>query len=268
MQVVAGAIWGKQPPTSVSQPKAITALQEIFESWRTLAPPSLQPNHRPAPASPRLNSRDSPRVVAPSPPSTSPMRDPSTAWSPPLQAAVTSLTPLPSAPTFHVTPHHLIFSNDHSPRVVSKPQQPLLPPAALGLPVWEPIAHCTRSRAPAPLALIASGRRYHECIQYRIPTAKTSCSPPVAIGFAGLCAMHHMTTPKTTNFAAFCSALSHEDNLCWPCQSLTLQPALFWSIANSDVILDTKPHGILHTPMRSAISAKALAQGRPPAPSV
>jgi hypothetical protein len=32
------------------------------------------------------------------------------------------------------------------------------------------------------------------------------------MGFAGLFTMHHMTTTETTNFAALCSALLHEDN--------------------------------------------------------
>jgi hypothetical protein len=126
-------------------------LQEIFESWRVLASPSLLPNHCPAPASPRVNSRNSPRAVAPSPPSTSPTWSPSTALRPPPQAAVISLTPAPSASTFHVTPCHLVFGNDQSPRVVSEPQQLLLPPAAPVLPVREPIAHRTRSRVPAHL---------------------------------------------------------------------------------------------------------------------
>ncbi len=130
-----------------------------------------------------------------------------------MPSTPTSITPSPSAPTFHITPCHLIFGNENSPRVLSKPQQPLLPPAALGPPVREPIAHCTRSLVPAPLALFASGRWYHECIQYRIPTAKSSCSPPVAMGFAGLCAMCHMTTAEATNFAALYSALLHKDNL-------------------------------------------------------
>jgi hypothetical protein len=31
--------------------------------------------------------------------------------------------------------------------------------------------------------------------------------------FLGLCTMHHMTTAETTDFAALCSALLHEDNL-------------------------------------------------------
>jgi hypothetical protein len=111
MQVIAGAIQGAPPPTSVSQLEAITVFQEIFDSWRLLAPPFLQPNHRPAPAIPRVNLRNSLWVVAPSSPSTRPMLAPSTALSPPPQAVVISLTHSPSAPTFHVTPYRLIFGN-------------------------------------------------------------------------------------------------------------------------------------------------------------
>ncbi len=143
LQVIEGAIRGTPPPTSVSQLKAITLLQEIFESWHALAPPSLWPTHCPAPTSPRVNARNHPSVVATSPPSRRPTWSPSTAVRPPLQPAVTSLTPAPSAPTFHVPLCHLVFGNDHSPRVVSKPQQPLLPPSVPVLPVWEPIAHCS-----------------------------------------------------------------------------------------------------------------------------
>jgi hypothetical protein len=212
LQVIMGAIRSAPPPAIVSQLKSITALQEIFESWHTLAPPSLWLNHCPAPASPRVNTRDSPRVVAPSPPSTSPALSPSTAWRLPSQAAATSLTPVLSAPTYHVTPCHLVFDDDHSPRVVSESQQPLLPPAAPALPVREPTANSTRSHAQASLALFASGGQFHECVQYCISTAKSSCSPPVAMGSAGLCAMYHMTTTETTNFAALCSALLQEDN--------------------------------------------------------
>jgi hypothetical protein len=32
------------------------------------------------------------------------------------------------------------------------------------------------------------------------------------MGFAGLCAMHHMMTAETTHFTALCSALLHQDN--------------------------------------------------------
>jgi hypothetical protein len=211
LQVIERAIQGAPPPTSVSQPIAIAALQEVFESWCSLAPHSLWLNHCSAPASPRVNLRNSPEVGSPSPPSTSPMLAPSRALSPPPQAAMTSLTPLPSAPTFHATPCCFVFGNAHSPRVVSKPQQPLLPPAALVLPVREPIAHRTRSRTPAALALFASGRQYHKYSQYHIPTAKSSCSPTKTMGYVGLCTMHHMVSAETTNFAALCSALLHKD---------------------------------------------------------
>jgi hypothetical protein len=136
LQVSAGAIRGAPPPTSVSQLEAITLLQEFFESWHELAPPSLRPTHRPAPASPRVNSCNSLRVATTSPPSTSPTWSPSTAVRPPPQPAMTSLAPALSAPTFHVTPSRLVFGNNHSPRVVSNPQQPLLHPSAPVLPVW------------------------------------------------------------------------------------------------------------------------------------
>ncbi len=212
LQVVAGTIRGAPPPTSVSQLKAITSLQEIFESWCTLDPPSLRPTHRPAPSPPRVNSGESPRVVAASPTSTSPMWSPSTAMRPPPQPAAISLTHAAYAPTFHVFPCQLGFGDDLSPRVVSASQQPLLSPAAPVFPVREPIAHCTRSRAPAALVLFASGGRFHECIQYCIPTAKSLRASSVAMGFADLCTIHHMPTAETSNFAALCSALLHEDN--------------------------------------------------------
>jgi hypothetical protein len=159
LQVVAGVIRGAPPQISIYQLKAITSLQEIIESWHALAPPSLRhcPTHRLAPSPPRVNLRDSPRVVATSPPSTSLTWSPSTAERPPPQPAAISLTLSASAPTFHVTPCWLVFGDDHSPRVVSASQQPVLSPAAPVLPVQEPIAHCTRSQAPSALALFASG---------------------------------------------------------------------------------------------------------------
>jgi hypothetical protein len=55
---------------------------------------------------------------------------------------------------------------------------------------------------------------------------------------------------------------------CWPSQSSTQQLTMFWSIANSGAILGTKPLGIPCMPMSLAVSAKALAQGSPPAPRV
>ena len=147
-----------------------------------------------------------------SPLSTSPTWSPSTGVRPLPQQVAISLTPAVSAPTFHVTPRRLVFSDDHSPRAVIASQQPLLPPAAPVLPVWEPLAHHTRSRAPAALVLFTSGGRFYECIQYHIPTANSLRAFSVAIGFAGLCTIHHMTTAETSNFADHCSALLHKDN--------------------------------------------------------
>jgi hypothetical protein len=198
--------------------------------------PSLRPTHCPAPSPPRVNLHESPRVVATSPLSTSPTWLPSTAVRPPPQPAATSLTPVASAPTFHVTPCRLVFGNNHSPRVVTTSQQPLLPPAAPVLPVQEPIAHCTRSRAPAALALFASGGQFHECIQYRIPTAKSARASSAAMGLRGSAPsitcqrLRHPTLPL---FAW----LSCTKTTRWLCQFSTLQPAICWSIVSSDVTL-------------------------------
>jgi hypothetical protein len=125
LQVIAGTIRGAPPPTRVSQLKAITSLQEIFESWCALAPPALCPTHRPAPSLPRVNLRESPRVVVTSPPSPGPTWSPSTAMRPPPQPAVTSRTPSVSAPTFHVTPRRLILplskGGERVPTALSSP---------------------------------------------------------------------------------------------------------------------------------------------------
>jgi hypothetical protein len=43
LQVVAVALTGAVPPTSISQVEAITNLRDIFESWQLLAPPSFRP---------------------------------------------------------------------------------------------------------------------------------------------------------------------------------------------------------------------------------
>jgi hypothetical protein len=94
LQVVAGAIRGAPPPTSVSQLEANTSLQDIFESWCALAPPSLHPTHHPAPSPPRVNLRKSPRVVATSPPSTSPTCSTSTVVRPPPQPAARLVIPV------------------------------------------------------------------------------------------------------------------------------------------------------------------------------
>jgi hypothetical protein len=131
----------------------------------------------------------------------------------PTTASTTSLTPTASASTFHVIPCWLVFGDDHSPRVVNASLQPLPSPAAPVLPVREPIAHRTRSQAPAALALFASGGEFHECVQYRVPMTKSSYFSSIAMGFAGLCAIHHMSTAETSNFAVLCVALLHDNPL-------------------------------------------------------
>jgi hypothetical protein len=49
LQVVAGALTGAAPPTSISQIEAIANLRGMFESWRLLAPPSFRPPQPPMP---------------------------------------------------------------------------------------------------------------------------------------------------------------------------------------------------------------------------
>jgi hypothetical protein len=85
--------------------------------------------------------------------------------------------------------------------------------------------------------------------------------------FAGLCAIHHMLTAETSNFATL-SLLSCTKRTCWPCQCLTLQPGICWSIASSNVTLGIRRHGIPPTPMSLAISSRAPAQGRLPTQNV
>jgi hypothetical protein len=58
-----------------------------------------------------------------------------------------------------------------------------------------------------PLALIAGGRPYHKGVTYRIPTAKATRSPPVQLGFAGLCVAFSMSPKEVNGFANLCSSL-------------------------------------------------------------
>ncbi len=175
LQVVAGALTGALPPTSISQVEAITNLRDIFESWRLLAPPSLQPPQLPMPGCPRVPTHEPPRVVSPSPPTPARPISASPAWSPPPRPAGFML--LLSSPVhlpFQATPCRLDFTGAPSLRVEFAPQLqlPITPPI---LPACEPIAHCTRARAPAPtpLAIFTTGRPLHECVKYQLPTAKT-----------------------------------------------------------------------------------------------
>jgi hypothetical protein len=84
LQVVAGALTGALPPTSISQVEAITNLRDIFESWQLLAPPAFQPPRIPMPGRPRVSTQEPPpRVASPSPPTPARPIVSSPPWSPP-----------------------------------------------------------------------------------------------------------------------------------------------------------------------------------------
>jgi hypothetical protein len=209
LQVVASAITGAAPPTSISQVEAITNLRDIFESWRLLAPPSFQPPRIPMPGRPRVPTpHEPPRVVSPSPPTPARQMVASPSWSPPPRPlGSTCLSPSPVQAPFQATPQRLDFTGTPSPRVGFSPQMPSpIPP--LRLPAREPVAHRTRSRAPAPapLALFTAGRPLHECVTYQMPTAKAMRAPVKPIGFAGLC--RAMPATEVSGFAGLCQALS------------------------------------------------------------
>ena len=115
--------------------------------------------------------------------------------------------PSPVQAPFQATPQRLNFTGTPSPRVGFSPQMPSsIPP--LSLPAREPVAHRTRSRAPAPapLALFTTGKPLHECVTYQMPTAKAIRSPVEPIGFAGLC--RAMPATEVLGFAGLCQALS------------------------------------------------------------
>jgi hypothetical protein len=83
-----------------------------------------------------------------------------------------------------------------------------LPPPVI--PIREPISHCTRSRAPTPLALFTAGRPLHKCVTYHIPTAK-SVQTTAEPGFAGLCKTMHPA--EIYGFAYLCQALMQMSGL-------------------------------------------------------
>jgi hypothetical protein len=113
------------------------------------------------------------------------------------------------------------------PRVLREPRQPdVLPPhpPPLSLPVRKPISHCTRSRAPAPLALFLAGWPYHEQVRYHIPTAKALRPSEDPLAFAGLCEAFDMNPAEEEGFAYLCEALTLEDSP-EPLALLVLDPA-------------------------------------------
>ncbi len=178
LQVVAGALSGAAPPTSIYQVNAIANLWDIFESWHLLALPTLHPSRCPTPGLPRVHSQDAPRVAIMQPPTPMPMLSPSPAWIPPPRPNSSLRLPLPAPPAGHATPWQLNFSDmpaPPSPRMLSEPRQSNVwppHPTPLSLPARKPIAHRTHSQAPAPLALFLAGQPYHKQVKYHIPTAK------------------------------------------------------------------------------------------------
>jgi hypothetical protein len=159
------------------------------------------------PGRPRVPIQDPPRVVLPSLPTPAQPLVASPPWSPPPRpSGSTFLSPTPVQAPFQATPRRLDFTVTPLPRVGILPQ--LTSPTPLpSLPVREPIAQRTRSRAPAPapLALVTAGRPLHECVTYQMPTAKTIKSPVEPIGFAGLC--RAMPATEVSGFAGLCQAL-------------------------------------------------------------
>ncbi len=218
LQVVVGALSGAAPSTTISQVNAIANLWDIFESWHLLAPPTLRPSHFPTPGLRRVHSQDAPRGAIMQLPTPTPTLSPSPAWIPPAQPNSSLRLPWPAPAARHATPWQLDFSDmpaPSAPRVLSEPRQPnvwpLYPPP-LSLPVRKPIAHCTRSRAPALLALFLADRPYHKQVKYHISTAKALWTHEEPLAFAGLCEALDMKPAKVEGFAYLCKALTLEDS--------------------------------------------------------
>ncbi len=216
LQQVPGALTGATPPTSISQVDAIANLRDIFESWRLLAPPNLWLSTGPSQGIPRVHSHIAPRsaMSLPASPSLSCTPPPARTPQPPAIApqSIRQQAPTPRQPT----PRRLDFADTPAqpiPRVpvVSPPANSYPPPAPPVLPVCEPISHCTRSCAQAPLALFTSGRPYHEQVKYHIPNAKATRSAEEPLAFAGLCETYHMKLAEVDVFALLCEALTLEN---------------------------------------------------------
>jgi hypothetical protein len=203
LQVVAGALTGAAPPTSIWV-DAIANLWEIFESWRLPAPLACRPTCTPTPGHPRVPTHEAPRVISLPLPTPSPLGSPIPSCTPPPRPAVsTLLLPAPLPPCFQATPQWLDFSGAPSPRMVIEPCH-MLPLPLPVLPTCKPISHCTCSCAPAPLALFTAGQLFHKCVTYQIPTAKSVRSLAEPIGFAGLCKA--MQPAEVDGFVYLCKA--------------------------------------------------------------
>jgi hypothetical protein len=209
---MSGTLKDAPPPTTITQVKAIANLRDLFESWRLLGPQPTNQARILSPGRPRVPNQELPRVATPLLPSN--MASPAPARTLPPGSASPIRIVCPVTPSFQITPHWITFTDIPSPRMVSPPPRVAIKPSSSSvLPPREPIAHRTRSRAVAPpLALLAGGRPYHEGITYRIPTAKATRSPPVQLGFAGLCKAFSMSPKEVDGFANLCSSLAKIDH--------------------------------------------------------
>jgi len=156
LQAIAGALKDAPLPSTITQLEAITNLRDLFESWRLLSPPPS--NQSLFPGCPRVPYQEPPRVATPLSPSRT--FSPAPARSPDSSIRSSHPSVMPRRLTFADSPSPLVVAP--SPRVVIEPNLPQI------LPPREPIAHRTRSRAPAP------SRPYHELVTYNIPTAKST----------------------------------------------------------------------------------------------
>ena len=207
LQVISGALKDSPLPTTISQLDAITNLRDIFESWRLLIPSPTKQSRVPVPGIPRVPDQALPRVATPAAPSHA--FSPAPAKSLPPASAIRSpqRSPLP----FLVAPRCLTFTDPPLPLVISPPPRVAMEP---NLPQREPIAQRTRSRAPAPpLALFTGTCPYHERVTYNVPTAKTTRSLPVPLGFVGLCEAFSLSPKESNGFANLCSSLDKMDCL-------------------------------------------------------
>ena len=201
LHTIASALKDAPLPTTITQHNAIANLCELFESWRLLSPPANIQARIPSPARPRVPAEALPRVATPS-------LSPSSAWTPtPPASAIRS--PVPSPLPFPVAPRRISFADSPLPPAVAPSPRVVIAPT---LPPRAPIAHRTRSRAPAPpLALFAGARPYHELVTYNMPTAKSTRALPVPLGFAGLCESFSLSPKEVDRFANLCSSLENID---------------------------------------------------------
>ena len=214
LHAITDALIDTPPPTTISQLDALSNLRDVFESWRLLAPPSPGRTREPMPGRPRVVTPDTtlPHHIA-SPRTILTLRS-TWATSPPPISALRQRHP-DVAP---VTPRRITFADTPTPTrdAAPPPRVGSLPPSrvaiertvpqAPALPPRIPIAHRTRARTNAPLALFSGHTPIYAGY---VPTPKSAPkAAPKPMGFAGLCRAHAMTTPEVQNFALLCRALS------------------------------------------------------------